>query len=341
MTARMKRLFPFFYLVLLLLADPALSLEKGMTIRAVRSFSYTAFTRIVFELDAAGPYVLTRSADGRSLLLSSYDGPCTLKSALPQVHDGVIAGVESREEAGKLFIVIRLDAAAGEVKDFVLRAPDRIVLDVQKGPALPSPALTEASVLIVLDPGHGGRDTGVVEAQVEEKTLNIDLAQAVKKALQKNQRLKVMLTRDRDIGVTLDERAASTNAAGAVLFISLHAGPGRDSRVYIQDPEEDSGLQASRPENRDFLAYETGSEQQEKLWGRQQASHARDSGVLGRILARELSGNAEAEPVQAPLAGLRAVDAAAVLVEIGMAQDRTRAAELIAKGIEQYVSGNR
>ncbi len=341
MTARMKRLFPLFFLALLLTAEPALSLEKGMTIRAVRSVSYTAFTRIVFELDAAGPYVLTRSADGRSLLLSSYDGSCTLKSALPQVHDGVIAGVESREEAGRLFIIIRLDAAAGEVKDFVLRAPDRIVLDVTKGPAPPAPALTEAQVLIALDPGHGGRDTGVVEAQVEEKALTIDLAQGIRKALQKNQRLKVMLTRDRDIGVTLDERAAVANAAGAVLFVSLHAGPGKDTRVYIQDPEEDSGPQASRPESRDFLGYETGSEQQEKLWGRQQASHAKDSGVLGRILARGLSGNAEAEPVQAPLAGLNTVDAAAVLVEIGMAQDRTRAAELIAKGIEQYVSGNR
>ena len=47
-----------------------------------------------------------------------------------------------------------------------------------------------------------------------------------------------------------------------------------------------------------------------------------------------------AEPVQAPLALLKAVDAAAVMIEIGMEMDRMQAAEAIAKGIEQYVREN-
>jgi N-acetylmuramoyl-L-alanine amidase len=338
----MKRFFPFFFLAFLLLPAAARPAEKGLTIKAVRSFSYATFTRIVFELEAAAPYVLTKSADGRSLLLSAYDGPCTVKSSLPQIRDGVIAGVEAKEDAGKLFIVIRLDAAAGDVKDFVLRGPDRIVLDVAKGSvpaAPPSPAGVQA--VIVLDPGHGGRDTGIVAAQAEEKTLNLDMVQTIRKLLQKNPRLKVILTRDRDATITLNERAAAANAAGASVFVSLHAGPGNDSRVYIQDPEEDFGLPATRLENKDFLGYETGSEQQENLWGRQQASHTKESGALGRALARELAGNPAAEPIQAPLAELKAVDAAAVLVEIGVEQDRSRAAETVAKGIEQYVSGNR
>ena len=56
---------------------------------------------------------------------------------------------------------------------------------------------------------------------------------------------------------------------------------------------------------RDFLGFEAGSEQQ-NFWGRQQAAHARESGALGRILARQLAGNATAEPVQAPLAAAEA-----------------------------------
>jgi N-acetylmuramoyl-L-alanine amidase len=59
------------------------------------------------------------------------------------------------------------------------------------------------------------------------------------------------------------------------------------------------------------------------------------------MLARQLTGKESAEPVQAPLAGLKAVDAAAVLVEIGMMKDRSRAAEAIAGGIEQYARENR
>ena len=341
MATRMKRFFAFLFLALLAIPAAASAAEKGLTIKAVRSFSYTAFTRIVFELEAAAPYVLTRSADGRSLLLSAFDGPCAVKSALPPVRDGVIAGMESKEEAGKLFVVIRLDAAAGEVKDFVLRGPDRIVLDVARGTAQAAPVSADAQVVVVLDPGHGGRDTGIVSAQAEEKAVNLDLAQAIRKLLQRDKQLKVVLTRDRDTAATLDERAAAANAAGAAVFVSLHAGPGTESRVYIQDPEEDLGAQTARPENRDFLGYETGSEQQENLWGRQQASHTKESGALGRALARELAGNPAAEPVQAPLAGLKAVDAAAVLVEIGLEQDRSRAAEAVAKGIEQYVSGIR
>ena len=45
--------------------------------------------------------------------------------------------------------------------------------------------------------------------------------------------------------------------------------------------------------------------------------------------------------MQAPLAGLKAVDAAAAMVEVGMEQDRVRTSEEIAGGIEQYVMDNR
>jgi hypothetical protein len=75
----------------------------------------------------------------------------------------------------------------------------------------------------------------------------------------------------------------------------------------------------------------------EMVWGKQQAAHAQRSGGLGRKLARQMAGTDIAEPVQAPLAGLKAVDAAAVLVEVGMDRDRARTAEEIARGIEQHV----
>jgi hypothetical protein len=47
------------------------------------------------------------------------------------------------------------------------------------------------------------------------------------------------------------------------------------------------------------------------------------------------------EPVQAPLAGLNAVDAAAVIVEVGMGQDRSWVAEMVAEGIASYVREDR
>jgi N-acetylmuramoyl-L-alanine amidase len=333
----------FALIVLCLLSSPvtAGAAEKGLTVKGVRYASYATFTRIVFEIELAAPYVLIRSTDGRSVMLSSYDGPFLLKTQLPMVRDSVVLGLESREEAGgRTAVVIRLDGTAGEVKDFVLRGPDRIVIDIQKG-AAPVPALpTDKPTVIVLDPGHGGKDTGIIASQGQEKTLTLDRSLAIRKMLQKDPRLKVVLTREKDQALTPDERAAISNAAGALLFVSIHFATNAGSRVFIQDLLEEPDMQKARPVSGDFLGYEAGSGRQEMLWGKQQAAHARESGALGRKIARQLVGQDSAEPVQAPLVLLKAVDAAAVMIEIGMELDQVQAAEAIVKGIEQYVREN-
>ena len=109
------------------------------------------------------------------------------------------------------------------------------------------------------------------------------------------------------------------------------------SRVFVQDLFDEQGTQTVRPASGDFLGYEAGSEQQEMLWGKQQAAHARESGALGRTLTRQFAGQDSAEPVQTTLGVLKAVDAAAVMIETGVAVDRALAAEAIARGIELYV----
>jgi N-acetylmuramoyl-L-alanine amidase len=337
----MRILLSLIVLCFLSLAVSAGAAEKGLTVNSVRHSSYATFTRIVFEIEAAAPYVLLRSTDRRSVTLSSYEGPFLIKTPLPMVHDGVVLGLESRGEAGRTVVVIRLEGAAGEVKDFVLRGPDRIVIDIAKGAMAPVPALqTEKPRVIVLDPGHGGKDAGIVASQEHEKTLTLDLALAVRKLLQRDPHLKVVLTREKDQALTPDERVAVSNAANATLYVSIHSAMNTGSRVFIQDLIDELEPQPARPVSNDFLGYEAGSKQQEFLWGRQQAAHARESGTLGRLLARQLVGQDSAEPVSAPLVLLKAVDAAAAMIEIGIEMDRAQAAEAIAKGIERYVGEN-
>jgi N-acetylmuramoyl-L-alanine amidase len=341
----MQRLLNLILVSLLMVPTSTFSAEKGLTVKGIRFFSYAAFTRIVFEIEAAAPYVLTRTADGRTLLFSAYEGPFALKAQLPVIRDSVVNGIETKEDAGRNVVFIHLNVAGGEVKDFVLRGPDRIVLDIARGAissASPVPAVAEASVVVVLDAGHGGRDTGIMTTKGEEKSLTLELAHAVRKILQKSSHFKVLLTREKDQVLSLDERAGFANAAGAVIFVSIHAATGAAERVFILDPDDDrAGQQSARTASRDFLSFEAGSEAQEKLWDRQQAAHAKESGVFGRRLARQFESRDDAEPVQAPIAGLKAIDSAAVMVEIGMEQDRAKAAEAIAKGIEQYVRENR
>jgi N-acetylmuramoyl-L-alanine amidase len=341
----MRRLLKLILVSLLLVPSGTFSAEKGLTVKGVRYFSYVAFTRIVFEIETAAPYVLTRTADGRTLLFSAYEGPFALKAPLPVIHDGVVNGIETKEDAGRNVVFIHLDIAGGEVKDFVLRGPDRIVLDIARGAAsstVSAPSAAETAVVVVLDAGHGGKDTGIVTTKGQEKSLTLELAHAVRKILQKSSHFKVLLTRERDQVLSLDERAGFANSAGTTLFVSIHAATGTAERVFILDPDDDlAGQQAGRTVSRDFLSFEAGSEEQEKLWGRQQAAHAKESGVFGRQLARQLEGRNDAEPVQAPIAGLKAIDSAAVMVEVGMEQDRAKVAEAIAKGIERYVRENR
>ncbi len=327
---------------MLLLPGVAATAEKGLTVKSVRSFSYSAFTRIVFEVEAAAPYVRTKTPDGKTLFLSAYDGPFALASSLPLIHDGIVNGIELKDDAGRKTILIQLGPAAGEAKDFVLRGPDRIVLDIAKGAAAAAPVpQPDKPIVIMLDPGHGGRDTGIITARGQEKSITLEVAHAIKKLLQRNQRLNVLLTRDNDRMLSLDERAAEANAKGAEVFISIHMAAGVHEHIYIQDPDEDAAEQPAKRANSDFLGFESGSRQEEMLWGRQQAAHAKESGLLGRILAREFSGKDESEPLQAPLAALKAINAPAIVLEAGMEQDRTRTAEAVAKGIERYVGENR
>jgi N-acetylmuramoyl-L-alanine amidase len=338
----MRTAIKIILLCLLTLPHGALA-DRGLSVKGVRYFSYAAFTRVVFEIDEAGPYVLTKSPEDRSLILAAYDGPLTVKAPLPSIRDGVVGVIELKQDAGREFVVIHLEASAGEEKDFVLRGPDRIVVDISRGaPAPARAAKQENTSIIVLDPGHGGRDTGIVTAQGIEKTRTLDLAFAVKKLLlQKNPRLTVLLTREKDRALSLEEREAFSNNAGASVFVSIHAMPGAGARVYIQDLPEESTASGGRPVSENFLGFEAGSEQREQVWGRQQALHARGSGALGRLLAQHVSEKGDGQAFQAPLAGFRAIDAAAALVECGMEQDETRVAASIAKGIDQYVGEDR
>lgn len=337
------RTFWLLFCFLAMVVQPGASFaEKGLTIKTVRYFTYAGFTRIVFEIEATAPYVIAKSADGRNVMLRAYEGVLNASSPIPAIKDGAVAGMELKDEEGNRYILIHLDAAASEVKDFVLRGPDRIVLDIMKGTtAVPTqPAGRQASV--VLDAGHGGaRDTGIVTARGVEKTVTLAWAQALGKLLKKKDSPIVpVLTREKDQALSFNDRAGIANAAGAVVFVSLHLAAGRDIHVFLPDPADEQPARTSsgRP---DFLGYETESGQQEMLWYRQQAAYVQESGMLGRLIFENLNEMTAQGPVQAPLAALRPVAAASVLIEIGTETDAARALDAIARGIERYVRERR
>ena len=92
--------------------------------------------------------------------------------------------------------------------------------------------------VVVLDPGHGGRDPGAEAGGYRESSLMLELAEAVKESLIRNTDFKVVLTRTEDKFLSLEDRITIASQSDANLFISLHAdavieGEASGTTVYL------------------------------------------------------------------------------------------------------------
>ena len=97
-------------------------------------------------------------------------------------------------------------------------------------PPLPRPASTRAErdartfkPIIVLDPGHGGYDSGAVKLGTVEKEVVLAFSHVLRDQLEKSGRYKIMMTRDDDTFIPLDERTRYAERNKANLFIAIHA----------------------------------------------------------------------------------------------------------------------
>jgi len=121
---------------------------------------------------------------------------------------------------------------------------------------------------IVLDAGHGGHDTGAVgPTGLMEKELVLDVTQRVARLVEGRLGLKVLLTRDADVFVTLQDRTSYANRQRADLFVSIHANA---HRVKGTDGVETFFLSSEATDNaaRQVAAAENGVIQLEKAAGR-------------------------------------------------------------------------
>jgi N-acetylmuramoyl-L-alanine amidase len=106
---------------------------------------------------------------------------------------------------------------------FVAAAQDHAPPRTAPGPA-PSPASDAGLPVVVLDPGHGGVDGGAYGLDgAVEKTLVFAFADALRAKLEASGRYRVVMTREGDQYVSLEDRVAKAKAVNAALFVSIHA----------------------------------------------------------------------------------------------------------------------
>ncbi len=218
-------------------------------------------TRVVIELD--------RAVTGK--LLSAETPSKQVVVALPKVDvaggdmsgpgAGLVKGWSIDQAAGAARIKLDL-VKSGQIKRrFLLPAGDglnvyRYVIDVSTdavAPVSPVNASARASKavlktvdyaptatplpdpgapkVIVIDAGHGGKDSGALGASKHEKDLTLAAAHALRDRLMKSGRYKVVMTRDTDVFVPLEQRVQIARRANADLFISLHADSGGDPAI--------------------------------------------------------------------------------------------------------------
>src|SRR6185369_6282757 len=85
---------------------------------------------------------------------------------------------------------------------------------------------------IVIDAGHGGHDPGAQGSGINESELTLDVALRLQKLLEKQAGVEVVMTRDTDVFIPLEERTAIANREGADMFLSIHANASRNALAH-------------------------------------------------------------------------------------------------------------
>ena len=183
-----------------------------------KTFSLTAPERLIIDLSGAG-----LSGDFSQLVLKN--------SGITSIRSGHFGKADTR-------IVLDL-ATPMQLTSFLLPPQDgqghRLVLDLTSTTQVPHPiaaaprplvdrAHPKRDIIVVVDPGHGGKDPGAIGSKGQrEKDVVLSIAQLLAKRLKREKGFDVKLVRNDDFFVPLRKRVEIAHKHNADMFISVHA----------------------------------------------------------------------------------------------------------------------
>lgn len=235
-----------------------------------RVFTLDAPYRLVLdfsELDWTGidPVALLTASEAVRALNAGLFRPGWSRMVIELARPLVVAEAAMRTSKEGAAVHVRLTEASAE--DFAARAgaPESALFVLGRDAAAPPAAASgrgEGPLVVVLDPGHGGIDPGAEREGVVEADLMLRFARELKEVLLRAGDFTVVLTREADVFVPLEERVTIARRAGADVFLSLHAdalaqGRATGATVYtLSDEASDiaSSLLAERHDRADLLA---------------------------------------------------------------------------------------
>ena len=222
--------------------------DTRVEIYNIRHWTHPNFTRIVIDIGKLREYVYKELPNPDRIYVDVYQAKLN-----PILHGKTI--LIKNEYISQIRIAQKTTSTVRTVADLDLEKikhyrvyhlfdPFRIVIDIYPRIDGPSPASTKASAppkpteegytmirqlglgirRVVIDPGHGGSDPGCIGKKgLKEKDVVLQVSLLLKKLLSARKDLEVILTRETDISMALDDRPVIANQKQADLFISIHA----------------------------------------------------------------------------------------------------------------------
>ena len=337
--------------------------------------------RLTFEMVSPAPYVIEEVPQQ---LLVKFDADA-LDVTLPQAtRDSLVAGVRVGNQPTWIAIALGSQYASYQsslqtgvggasrlIIDVLSSAPAAVARvneraatasrppaavpaspDAPPADAAPPPLeFTAPAVLntVVIDPGHGGDDTGTTGPNsVLEKDVTLQVATRLRRAIESRLGLRVVMTRDGDWMIRLDERAAIANNNKADLFISLHANASLSpapsgAEVYylsLYDDAVETRLTGSTDHTVPVLGGGVRSIEVVS-WDMAQVRHLDQSARFARIVDTELRRRVamrQTDVQRAPFRVLVGANMPAVLVELGFLSNPAQAEQLASASFQETLA---
>ncbi len=317
--------------------------ELGVTLDVVH---LQGMTTVVLQFPEEPRYQIDRSQLQAGLITVQMLSDRLTPPPAKEVQDPLVQAVTVEPQQ------VRIQLSPGaQAESYVLENPFRLVFDIHptasvEVPAQPLERTQRAPGIhtIVIDPGHGGVETGAIgPGGVQEKELTLEFARELAAKLGRLG-VQVILTRNEDALVPLDARPAIANQNKADLFISIHlnsalGGGAHGTETYFLSPQATDARAASSAAAENTAPPvgaagagstatpgapgATAAEQQDVdliLWDLAQSRHLTESQRFANLIQAELNTALQITDrgvKQAPFRVLKGATMPAVLVELG------------------------
>jgi N-acetylmuramoyl-L-alanine amidase len=340
-------------------------------VRGARFSDPVSVRPVAADFDSTTTLVLSLSRETEIEVEETEPGTLEIRfeDAIPQLDSSVpfrsrrVRSLTTQDES----ILIDLASGVGLASWHPIETPPRITIELGPQRQTPTPAPVRGPITsrlgprpVVIDPGHGGDDTGASSPDgVTEKEVVLSVARRLARTLE-SRGYAVRLTRDGDQGRALTDRTALANRLDATVFVSLHANASIVSSVTgaetyymsLDGASDEAAAATAELENQAGMSTEDRSPLDLILWDLAQAEVLNESSrlalaVQGRLNAR--LGLRDRGVKQAPFVVLTGATMPAILVEVGFLSNPSEAqrltqpdsqqalAEAIAAGIEDFL----